>query len=274
MPGRKLKSLEDFQRSLKNGYGLGEGNLYKPWLRVQDVKSEGKRSQIQGIKTGRIHHMMSSIETDFFYIIEYCDSVIDIREQFPLIPINLSIKISEALGIDHPFHPETGEPIVMTTDFLISREVKQQAIYEAVSVKPEDQLGKGRIQEKLEIERVWWQLLGIKFSIFTGSELTRIQSDNISWATHPYRNSKKGFSQHELDMALEIIEPGKLFIEDICNEYIKRISVQHDDALNLLRCLIAKKSICVDLSTPLEGADIINILSKPNVYGDLAIGNS
>ena len=41
--GRKLESLQDYQRALKNKYGIGEGSDYKPWLRVQDVKSHGTR---------------------------------------------------------------------------------------------------------------------------------------------------------------------------------------------------------------------------------------
>ncbi|SYZ82692.1 putative TnsA endonuclease [Vibrio paracholerae] len=47
--GRKLDSLQDYQRALKNKYGLGSGRDYKPWLRIQDVKSNGTRSLIQGI---------------------------------------------------------------------------------------------------------------------------------------------------------------------------------------------------------------------------------
>lgn len=64
--GRKLETFDDFKRALKNKYGLGEGHTYKPWLRVQDVKSQGVRSQIWGRKTKREHHMLSSIESEFF----------------------------------------------------------------------------------------------------------------------------------------------------------------------------------------------------------------
>lgn len=66
MAGRKLETFEDFSRALKNKYGVGEGELYKPWYRVQDVMSRGVRSQILGLKTNRIHHTLSSIETEFF----------------------------------------------------------------------------------------------------------------------------------------------------------------------------------------------------------------
>jgi len=82
--GRKLETLKDFKRSLKNKYGLGEGAAYKPWLRIQDVKSRGVSSKIQGLKVNRDHHTLSSLETQFFYLAEFSESVIDIREQFSL----------------------------------------------------------------------------------------------------------------------------------------------------------------------------------------------
>ena len=91
--GRKLEDLADFQRALRNKYGLGEGDSYKPWLRVQDVRSQGNSGKIQGIKVNREHHMLSEHESCFFYIAEFCDSVIDIREQFPLLPLG-KVRIS------------------------------------------------------------------------------------------------------------------------------------------------------------------------------------
>ncbi|PKH88310.1 TnsA endonuclease N-terminal domain-containing protein [Colwellia sp. Bg11-28] len=274
MAGRRLETFEDFKRSLKNKYGVGEGKLYKPWLRVQDVKSKGVRSQILGLKTHRVHHTLSLIETEFFYLAEHCDSVIDIREQFPLFPINLSIKIAESLGVKHPTHPKTNVPIIITTDFLLTRSINGQIVFEAISVKPETESDNQRVLEKLEIERVWWELLGINFSYFVGSESTKIQSNNINWATHPLREGTQPFTQHQLELAIHLITPGKQFIRDICNDFVERADVVHDESLNLLRILIAKKYISVDISYSLENADFINILTTNFNQEDLAIGNS
>ena len=273
MARRKLKTFDDFKRSLKNKYGIGEGEFYKPWLRVQDVKSQGVRSQVLGLKTRRTHHMLSSIETEFFYLAESCDSVIDIREQFPLFPINLSIQIAKALGIDHPTHPETDVPIVITTDFLLTRLINGEIVFEAISVKSEDESDDQRVLEKLEIERVWWELLGIKFSYFVGSEVTRTQSSNINWATHPLRSDKNIFTENELDFASTLLASGEHFIKDVCNIFINKMDLPHDAALSVLRCLIAKKKIEVDLSYPLENADLINILRINIVQEGLANGN-
>jgi hypothetical protein len=273
MARRKLRTFEDFNRALKDKYGVGEGKYYKPWLRVQDVKSNGVRSQILGLKTGRVHHTLSSIETEFFYLAEHSESVIDIREQFPLLPINLSVKIAEALGIVHPAHPETKTPIIITTDFLLTREIDDKIIFEAVSVKPEDESDEIRVLEKLEIERVWWDLLGIKFYYFVGNNLTRVQSSNINWATHLLRSEENIFTENDMALATSLLTTGTQFIRDVCNMFVNKMDLQNVNALNMLRCLIGAKKINVDLSSPLESADFINILSVDIAKKGLASGD-
>ncbi|EPL6275079.1 TnsA endonuclease N-terminal domain-containing protein [Proteus mirabilis] len=193
--GRKLESLLDFERALKSKYGIGQGADYKPWLRIQDVKSKGIRSIIYGRKSQRDHHMMSSIESELFYLSEFSDSVVDIREQFPLFPLNLTQKIAKNLGVEHPKHPITKEPIIMTTDQLLTIYSPQGTIYHAISVKPEDDFDDLRVLEKIDIERVCWELLGVKFSYFTGNELTRVQSGNLHWVTAPFRENPLSFSR-------------------------------------------------------------------------------
>ena len=184
--GRKLESVQDFQRALKNKYGIGEGFNYKPWLRIQDVKSHGIRSLIFGRKSQREHHMMSSIEAELFYLAEFSDSVVDIREQFPILPLNYTQKVANMLGVEHPTHPNTKEPIIMTTDQLLTIDSTQGISYHAISVKPESESNKQRVLEKIDIERVCWELLGVKFSYFTGNELTKTQNRH-----HVTKNAKK-----------------------------------------------------------------------------------
>lgn len=60
------------------------------------------------------------MERNYFYLTEYSDVVIDLREQFPVLPFEETRLIADELGIKHPTDPKTGEPIVMTTDFLLT----------------------------------------------------------------------------------------------------------------------------------------------------------
>ncbi len=267
--GRKLKSLEDFERALKTKYGIGQGSGYKPWLRIQDVKSKGTRSLIYGRKSQRDHHMMSSIESEHFYLAEFSNSVIDIREQFPLFPLNYTQKIAKTLGVEHPKHPQSKEPIIMTTDQLLTIDSPQGTTFHAISIKPEDDSGDLRVLEKIDIERVCWELLGVKFSYFTGNELTRVQSYNLHWATSPFRENPINFSCDQVNCALSVLAVGQYFVEDLCNQLISMNITSHDDALLLIRFLIADKFIDVDLSTNIPESGLIDVKSVVENQGAL-----
>ena len=118
--GRRLKSYLDYENALGDGIGVGYGQL-SARLRAQDVKSRGNRSIVFGLKTFRNHHLLSSVESNFFYLAEFNDSVIDIREQFPLFPLRLTQQIANHLHFQHPMVRVRGVPVevlnVMTTDF-------------------------------------------------------------------------------------------------------------------------------------------------------------
>lgn len=272
--GRKLESLNDFERALKYKYGIGQGLNYKPWLRVQDVKSKGTRSLIYGRKSHREHHMMSSIESELFYLAEFSNGVIDVREQFPILPLNYTQKIAKTLGIAHPKHPQTKEPIIMTTDQLLTIDSLQGTTYHAISVKPENDSKDLRVLEKIDIERVCWELLGVKFSYFTGNDVTRIQSSNLHWATSPFRENPISFSCDQINSALSMMTARQYFLEDLCNQLISMNITSHDDALLLIRFLIADKFIDVDLSTNISESGLVDVKHVADSAGGILYGAS
>src|SRR5206468_1653173 len=112
----------------KEGRGTGTGKDYKPELTIQDVSSIGLASRILGWTTGRIHHLMSTLERKAFYQFDFPETVIDIREQFPL-DIEETQAIAAELGIAHPIDLKTRELVPMTTDILITI---QNGIHEVV----------------------------------------------------------------------------------------------------------------------------------------------
>ena len=105
----------------KEGRGQGEGSDYKPWLYIHDVASKGLVTRIQGWKHQREHHLLSNGEFAYFYQLEWSEQVVDIREQFPLWPIEETQEIAGRLGIKHP-DPRRGENniAVVTSDMRIT----------------------------------------------------------------------------------------------------------------------------------------------------------
>jgi hypothetical protein len=274
--GRQLNTLADFKKSLKAGYGLGTGSSYKPWLRVQDVPSRGQSAKITGLKTQRIHHTLSSNETQLFYLAEFSDRVVDIREQFPLIPLSLSLKIAKEIGVEHPRVPSTGHPNVITTDFLITCSDNGKESFVAFNVKPEDEVNKLRILEKIDIENQWWNLQGVDFKEFIPSEITKIQSSNISWFTDPVRHKVdniQGLSEELKLVASQMVTLGQHKQEDLCNRFISEFQLDPITSVNLLKVIIGEKKIIVDLSLPIPTTGLITVKSIPSVHEVVANEN-
>lgn len=107
--------------------------------------------------------MLSNAERDFHIILEHDPSIIDIREQFPLLTQAETQAIASSLSFKHPVYPGTHVPVVMTTDFLMTfvdssgetklaaRSVKYRKEFEEAGIDVQN-----RMAEKLEIEAKYW----------------------------------------------------------------------------------------------------------------------
>src|SRR5213075_200404 len=96
MAKRRIKWTEKaIQRRIEKGFGEGRGADYKPWLRIQDFASKGRCHRIKGMKTHRVHHLFSDLEANGFHSYDFDPAISDIREQFPLLPLEETIEISK-----------------------------------------------------------------------------------------------------------------------------------------------------------------------------------
>lgn len=177
MPRRKISSDES---KLQKGRGQGHGGNYTPFLRTSEVPSHGKSTRVKGWKTGRVHHFLSTHESNYFYILEWSPAVVDIREQFPL-PLDETTKIAERLAIKHPVKPKDKTLAVVTTDFLIDVAKEGVTTLKARTVKPSNDLNSLRTIEKLEIERTYWRERGVDWGIVTECEIPKPLAQNVEW---------------------------------------------------------------------------------------------
>ena len=200
---RRTWNNSTFNKYLREGRGQGDGVSYTPWICIQDFPSLGMVSRVSGATTGRIHHLMSNLELSLFYLLDWSDDVIDIREQYPLIDLTHVIEIAENANIRYPYDTKSGFPYVLTSDFYI--ETKQGA--KVISVKPSFELRKLRVREKLEIERRYWNKRGVEWSIMTEKEINNIKARNIEWLSQARDLSAFGLCAATQDACL------KLFLE-------------------------------------------------------------
>lgn len=276
MAKRKREMTEKrIEKLVKEGRGQGVGEEYKPWILIQDVPSKGRATRLKGIKSNRQHEFLSDMERDYFYILEYSNEVIDIREQFPLLPLEETLLIAKELGIKHPEDPKTNEPIVMTTDFLVTIKDNGRGKDVARTIKNTDELMKERTIEKFEIERKYWERREICWGIVTENEINKILAQNISFI-HGYNDIGSIDSFINLD---------KRQVEDLISEYVRRI-IYNDKSLrkianlfdndfllkrgtgiSIFKHLVIRKLIEVDLFKPLD----INKQIEVKLMNDLSM---
>ena len=188
---RRVWNRSVFSRYLKEGRGQGVGADYRPWIQVQDFPSLGMVSRVSGTTTGRIHHLMSNLELSLFYLLDWSDDVLDIREQYPLIDLTRAVEIAESVQIKYPYDTKCGFPYVLTSDFYI--ETMKGA--KVLSVKSSSELGKLRVREKLEIERRYWNERGVEWSIVTENEINLTKASNIEWLSQAKDLTAFGMSE-------------------------------------------------------------------------------
>lgn len=256
----KRTRTSKIEKWIKEGRGSGIGVDYKPWLNIQDVSSLGRSTRLKGIKTGRQHEFLSDLERNYFYLTEFSDSVVDIREQYPLLPLEETLVIADELGIKHPTDPKTNEPIVMTTDFLLTVDKGEGRVELARTIKMKDELLKERVLEKFEIERVYWKKRGVDWGIVTELEIPKTLARNISYI-HDYYDIQQydafqNISPQSIeDLAMELLKrvlDTDKSIREITNVFDKEVHLSLGSGMTLFYHLLAQKIIQIDMLKPLN----------------------
>lgn len=267
----------DIARRIRKGRGVGRGADYKPWLDVKDVPSLGQASRIKGWKVKRVHHFFSSIEVDYFYGLEWSPVVTDIREQYPLLPISETLEIAAECDIRHPRNPLSKQPIVMTTDFLITVRQSLGVSEVARTVKHSQELQGQRVLEKFEIERRYWEKRNISWGIVTEREIPFYLAKNIKWL-HPFRHSQAlPLSEHEIRHISTLLTQ-KVLQE---NASLSFIAAKVDEQINLLpgtslsvaRHLLATQQWRVDMNQPIEPKEKLVLLEAPLLEPNQQMGD-
>lgn len=254
-------------RNKQAGKGRGQGKRenYIPHLLIQDVPSIGLATRDRGWKTGRIHHFMSKLEWLYFFILEWSLIVTDIREQYPL-DLDETIAIAKNLGISHPVNRKTKEPLVMTTDFLITVRKPIGTEERARTIKYVEKLSSSRVMEKFEIERIYWTHRGIKWGIVTEKDIDRTVAANVEWV-HPYRNLAALFPlkanivrKIETILTSQVID-GKARLSDLTSACDSQLGLATGTSLMVVRHLIANRRWQVNMSDPIQPAQKITLIA-------------
>ncbi len=245
-------------RWIKEGRGQGEGKEYKPWLTVQDFPSMGRVTRVFGWTTQRIHHFFSDTQLKYFYLLDWEEKVIDIREHYPLIDLEVVLNDISDLRLDKFIDRKTKETYILTTTFLITLlNSDGQKSFAARSIKYASELSKKSTIEKLEIERRYWKAQGIDWGIVTNKDINDVRAKNIEWV-HSAMNSDdcNGLSKAEFDDLFDGILyrfiDNKQSIKNIIAGFEKDYSLDVGMGLLLFKRLVAEKRIVLDMDKPIN----------------------
>jgi len=249
------------ENKFKKGLGQGEGIHYQPWIRTHDQYSTGNKSKTLGLLVKREHHFLSNLERDVFYMIEFQDRVVDIREQFALKNVELAKRIAKEIGVKYPPPVEGDEDFFLTTDFLITVRNDDNSIgYMARTVKPSDVLNDSkkqkRIMEKFEIERLYWKSHNVDFKIYTDQSFSKTKANNLALC-RKYASVDSiliDFSREGL-MRLDLIEYFERvrFNQRLSDEdMIINLGMSKYNVRNLIKHMIVNKIMTVDLSKKID----------------------
>jgi hypothetical protein len=190
--------------------------------------------------------------------------VTDVREQFPLLPIEESLAIAEQCGIKHPRVPGTNEPVVMTTDFLVDVGYNGSTIGRARTIKPAKGLSSARILAKVEIERRYWLRRKVDWAIVTERDIPHVLVENIKWA-HQYVNisDRLNVSPAEVLKAERILS--ELLHQGVAltvssNACDDRLGLAPGTSLALARHFLATRRWLVEMDKPINPQQPMNLL--------------
>ncbi len=251
---KRTTTKQQIEKKLSEGRGQGRLEHYKPWIKVQDFASEGISLRAKGWKSNREHHFLSQLELKYFFLLEWSQQVIDIREQFSL-DLEETIALAKTLNISHPPKNDPENPQVITTDFLVTTQLPMGTKEYARTIKYSTDLASRRVLEKFEIERVYWSRRNINWGIVTELDIDSVLSENVK-TIHTYLDLENNYPEIQSSMVekakkimaplvgqdLPIWEIGK-----ICDE---KLSLKAGMGLTIAQHFIASRQWKADLTQP------------------------
>jgi hypothetical protein len=244
------------QERLNEGRGQGTLSEYKPWIKKEEVASNGRSNRLFGNLAKREIQLLSDNEEDAFIIIENSKKTKDIWEQFPLLPREETQAIAASCNIEHPQDPFTNVDIVMTTDFLIT--IIENGIEREIArtVKPLEELADKRIIEKLEIERRYWANRNRDWKVIVDTRINRTLAQNINMVRNRFDIERtdefSGISKMSISRIILEIEQaliGNVRIRDICDIYDEKFGLQYGSSLSIA-ITVTRNEIITALNKP------------------------
>lgn len=276
---KRVFTAKTYQSRLKDGRGQGTGAAYKPWHTIQDVSSQGVSHRLKSVwTTMRETHLLSNLERGWFFVFDWSPHVIDIREQFPLLPLQETQAIAEECGVKHPFERRSKErhPTVLTSDFRLTLDGETHPSDQVRTVKYARSLNNPRVLEKFEIERRYWERRGVDWGLVTERDLPNELARNIELLSGKRDLSERLSLTNEQVYEIAQTLTGKvsqieLPLRQITAGCDEQFALTEGTALTIVYYLLANRYWTVDMYTRINPGRRLTLLNHdlPGLQHDL-----
>jgi TnsA-like endonuclease N terminal len=275
MSKRKGATRENVLDWLARGDGQGEGPNYKPFFHVRDIPSRGRSHMVEGLKTARTQHYPSDIEYGYHVLAEYATKVIDIREQYALLPWEEPQMIAESLGIEYPVYRNTDTPRVMTSDIVMTIREETGTELSIISVGPAstanpERRGYRRALEKLLIEKIYWQSRTSPWARCTEKMLPVIKVRNLDLLRVTMVSRECDWLNPQLPEFTALFQSlwnEQRTLNDLLSLAAKRLKIKVDDAFTLFGRSVWMRLLPIDLETNVVAHEFPVSLITPDPRG-------
>ncbi|MCB2291702.1 TnsA endonuclease N-terminal domain-containing protein [Clostridium sp. CS001] len=274
-------TIEKYNRFIKEGRGKGEGSEYKPWLTIQDMPSRGRVTRIY--EAGRIYHFFTDNELRYFYSLIWEDSVVDVREHYPLLDLNEVLNLDEDTLYKKYRNDGVNVPYVLTTSFLITVKNNEGKItYYARTVKSSLELDRKNIIDRYEIERRYWNAKNIDWGIVTQKDIPVIRAKNISWVYPSLEiNNEERFKESErdylCDLLIQRLNETSNVIREVTTAFDIEMNFDSGTGLLFFKYLIATKQVQINMDENIDinqpFCKVILTGNKGGIFNDKAVSS-
>lgn len=257
---------------IRRGVGQGEGANYVPGLNRRSVPSHGRSTHLPLFGRTRHHVTLSANERRVAVLLAWDDEVLDIQEQYPLLPVSLTQELAASRGIRHPM--ENGFPVERTLDFKV---MHARLGWVGLSFKPEDDVNGSkspvgpaghlrspvslrqakRKRDLLEIERAFSAQMGWLWGMVSEDQVPLVRARNLDILRERWNIQLAGIGpEHHEEIAARVagyLKAGAALAE-ACNrtETALRLPGEGGSAIAVSLNRLARKAWSIDLDHPLD----------------------
>ena len=168
-------SLAQVRSRLKRGLGRVKDGEYRSFIPRRAARTRGERTEESAFGSERQLSLMSRGERRVALMLWWDEEVLDVREGYPLLPVDETVEIAEELQVRFPMG-RNRQPLVRTFDFLV-RHARLGVV--AFSRKDRNDLDAPRLLQLLEIERRFAQRRGWHWAALTEDDVPETMAANL-----------------------------------------------------------------------------------------------